>query len=299
MNGQVTLVATTYNNADHVHLFIDSCLHQTFSRWELILIDDGSNDKTVDVIRKFAVKDKRIRYQVLPHGERGIARVAGMLKAVNDPSEYIFFLDSDMLMEPDMLDEAIEYMTINKQIGALVIPEIPISRYVNYWTKVKVFERRILNNAGKELDSRSIEAARFWRKEAYLQSGGLEPNQIAFEEIQPTIRFMETGGLIKRLEGVGVFHNEKQVILKDLLMKKAYYFSVMDRTIKTERKGFIKALKRWYFFRPVLYRKSNLILYVKEPDLFIGMCIMYALLTGIAIKALMKSTFLKTMSITS
>ncbi len=53
---------------------------------------------------------------------------------------------------------------------------------------MKVFERRLINNSGEEVDLNSIEAARFWRSQAYVATGGIHPEQISFEEIQPTIK---------------------------------------------------------------------------------------------------------------
>jgi hypothetical protein len=85
-----------------------------------------------------------------------------------------------------------------------------------------------------------------------------------------------------------VYHDEKQVYLRDVLRKKAYYFSVMDRTLSSEEGGLRKALERWYFFRPVLYTWSNLKSYIRHPLLTAGMLWMYACLTVIGAAAVLK-----------
>ena len=134
----------------------------------------------------------------------------------------------------------LQYFNGNPSIGALVIPELAFSDYTNFFSKVKVFERNIINNAGENVGHNSIEAARFWRREEYKKSGGINFNQIAFEETQPTIRYLEVGGKIKRAVFTGVKHDEKKVTLKNILEKKKYYFSVMNKTIGSEKSGFLK-----------------------------------------------------------
>ena len=62
----------------------------------------------------------------------------------------------------------------------------------------------------------------------------------------------------------------------------------MNKTIESEKGGFFKALSRWYFFRPVLYRPSNIIEYIKHPLLTIGMLYMYLRLSIIGVKEILK-----------
>ena len=225
----------------------------------------------------------------LPHLERGIARKTAIDIAKKEGCEYLFIIDSDMKLKDGLIFDCVNYLEADSTLGALVIPEIPFSDYNNYFSKVKVFEREIINNAGKYLDKNSIEAARFWKMDAYDSSGGLNPNQIAFEETQPTIRYVENGGKIERAVFTGVHHDEKMVTLKNLVKKKSYYFSVMPKTLSTEKKGMKKALARWYFFRPVLYRGSNILRYIKHPLLAIGMFYMYIILTFVAVKEIIKN----------
>jgi len=184
-------------------------------------------------------------------------------------------------------------MTKYPKIGSLVIPERAFTTHDNFFSKVKVFERNVVNRAGRFLGKTSIEAARFWRMEEYDWSGGINFNQIAFEETQPTIRYLEQGGVIERAQFTGVAHNEKRVTLENILQKKRYYFSVMDKTLQSENDGFMKAVKRWYFFRGVLYRGENLIEYIKHPILTLGMIYMYIALTFVWVQELIKNNMKK------
>lgn len=287
MNPKVKIITTTFNNQEHVFTLIKSCASQTYQNIELIIADDGSTDFTNNMIEDLMKEYNWITHLKLPHGERGVARFEAINEAKKTEFDYMLIIDSDMKLEPNLIKEAVEKLESHYEIGALVIKEIPISKYKNPMTRVKIFERKIINNA-YEVDSRSVEAARFWRKQDYLQTGGINPAQISFEEIQPTIRYKAEGGIIKRLTSSGLFHDEKKVTLRNLLSKKKYHFEMMPRTLSTEENGFMKAFKRWYFFRPVLYQQNNLIEYIKHPLLTLGMIGMYIALTGIGVTEILK-----------
>ena len=85
-----SIITPTYNRAHFIMRAIESVLCQSFSNWEMIIIDDGSTDNTEMVVKK--VKDPRVRYIKKKHEERSIARNFGIEKARGD---YLCFLDSD------------------------------------------------------------------------------------------------------------------------------------------------------------------------------------------------------------
>ncbi|QAA32939.1 glycosyltransferase family 2 protein [Clostridium manihotivorum] len=293
MNEKVSIIFSTYNSSEYVQSCLKSCLEQDYDNFDVIVSDDGSTDNTIEVLNKTASVYDNFYLIPLPHGERGIARAKAIEKAKKLGTKFLFIIDSDMVLKEHLLKEVITYFSDHPEVGALVIPEIAYSDYNNFYSKVKVFERNTINNAGENLGKNSIEAARFWRIDAYNSTGGININQIAFEETQPTIRFIEKGGLIKRAQFTGMYHNEKHVTLKNIIAKKRYYFSVMDKTLSTEEGGFLKALQRWYFFRPVLYRKDNLKRYIKHPLLTIGMFYMYLCLSIIGVYEILCSKFKK------
>lgn len=285
----MAIIFSTYNSSEYVGECVKSCLNQNYKNLVLVVSDDGSEDNTVSVLEEAACGDERFFLIKLPHGERGIARAEAIKKAKSMNIDYLYIIDSDMMLKDNLIKECVDYLDKNQKVGSLVIPELAFSRSKNFYSKVKVFERNILNNAGEELGVNSIEAARFWRINAYNITGGININQIAFEETQPTIRFIEKGGIIKRATFTGVYHDEKYVTLKNIVKKKRYYFSVLDKTINSEKEGNKKALSRWYFFRTVLYRKENLKQYLFHPLLTLGMMFMYVVLTFVAVIEVLKS----------
>jgi len=287
---KLVILLSSYNNENIIAKCINSCLNQTHKKLEVVVADDGSSDKTLDILKNIGENNKNLHILSLPHRERGIARKSAIEKAWDLSPEYIYIIDSDMILKKDLVEKCITYFKENKEVGGLIIPEEPFSKYNNFFSKVKVFERGVINRAGKKVGTNSIEAARFWKSEEYKRSGGINFNQIAFEETQPTIRYLEMGGYLERADFTGVNHDEKEVTLKNILEKKRYYFSVMNKTTESEEKGTMKAIKRWYFFRGVLYRWENIVEYIKHPILTLGMIYMYIALTFVWLYETLKKT---------
>ncbi|WP_347862018.1 glycosyltransferase family A protein [Salimicrobium sp. PL1-032A] len=288
MSSKTGIVFSTYNSAAYVKECLVSCIYQDHHDVEIVVVDDGSEDHTSEVIRKYAGLSERVHFIQLPHGERGIARKTAINKALELEVDYLFIIDSDMMLEKTLVSKCVSYLSDSKT-GALVIPEVAYSSYDNLFSRVKVFERNLYHIDDPEIDANSIEAARFWKVSEYLKTGGINVKQISFEEIQPTIRYVEMGGTVERATFTAVYHDEKYVSFKELMKKKMYYFKVMPKTIASEKEGFKKALQRWYFFRPILYKKQNLKKYAAHPGLTGGLVFMYASLSVGGVVQLLKN----------
>jgi len=108
----VTVIIPTYNRGYVVHRAINSILNQSFSDFEILVVDDGSTDDTCKVADSF--KDNRIRYIYKPNGGVSSARNAGMAQATG---KYIAFLDSDDTWPPDFLKVMTKKLEQNQEYG--------------------------------------------------------------------------------------------------------------------------------------------------------------------------------------
>jgi teichuronic acid biosynthesis glycosyltransferase TuaG len=107
----VSIITPVYNAEKFIKETIYSVLNQTYSNWEMILINDKSPDSSKEIILSFAEEDNRIRLIDLPENSgAAIARNTGINMA---QGEYIAFLDSDDLWHPQKLEKQIEYMIEN------------------------------------------------------------------------------------------------------------------------------------------------------------------------------------------
>lgn len=111
MKPLVSIITPVYNCEDTIGETIESVLNQTLSDFEMLIVDDISNDKTIDIIKKYQKQDKRIKLFILK--EKGGAASARN-KALKEASgQYIAFLDGDDLWVSDKLEKQIKFMQEN------------------------------------------------------------------------------------------------------------------------------------------------------------------------------------------
>lgn len=98
---KISIVSTVYNTQPFLEQAVRSILAQTFTDFELLLIDDGSSDGAGPLCDALAAQDARIRVFHQPNGGPASARNKGL---DNARGEYIGFVDSDDLIEPTMYE---------------------------------------------------------------------------------------------------------------------------------------------------------------------------------------------------
>ena len=100
-----------YNAKEFVREAIDSVLAQSHADWELLVVDDCSNDGSVQIVREYAESDKRIRLFCLEQNSGpAVARNRAIAEATG---RYIAFLDADDLWLPHKLQRQLEFMEAN------------------------------------------------------------------------------------------------------------------------------------------------------------------------------------------
>lgn len=97
---KVSMIVPVYNTAQYLPACLDSILAQTFSDYELLLVDDGSTDDSAAICDAYAAKDQRIRVFHRPNGGVSAARNLGVAQAQGD---WICYVDSDDEVKPDYL----------------------------------------------------------------------------------------------------------------------------------------------------------------------------------------------------
>lgn len=96
---KVSIIVPVYNSESYIKECLQSLIKQTLKDIEIIIINDGSTDKSNEIIKEFALKDKRIKYISRENKGVGITRNEGVAMSVG---EYIGFVDSDDTIEIDM-----------------------------------------------------------------------------------------------------------------------------------------------------------------------------------------------------
>ena len=98
---KVSVIIPVYNAEKYLVRTINFVLAQTYKNFELLLVDDGSKDKSADICKQYAASDARVKYFYKTNGGVSSARNFGIEKATG---EYIAFMDDDDGMRPDYLE---------------------------------------------------------------------------------------------------------------------------------------------------------------------------------------------------
>lgn len=98
---KISIVVPVYNLEKDIEKSIESIIHQTYSNLEIIVVNDGSTDKSLSILNEYKKKDSRI--QIIDKQNEGVskARLDGMKRATG---QYIGFVDGDDIVEKDMFE---------------------------------------------------------------------------------------------------------------------------------------------------------------------------------------------------
>lgn len=111
---KVSLIIPVYNGENHIGECIENLLNQTYKNIEILIVNDGSKDRTKEIIEFYAHKDDRIIIINKENGGVSSARNCGIEKSTGD---YIMFVDSD----DSLVSNAVEYLVLNSNGDDLIL----------------------------------------------------------------------------------------------------------------------------------------------------------------------------------
>lgn len=104
MNEQVAIIVPVYNSSRFLSECIESIIAQTYKNIEIILVDDGSKDNSLEIIEHYAQIDVRIKYVSINNQGVSNARNVGVMMA---QSEKVVFVDSDDTVDRNLIEALI------------------------------------------------------------------------------------------------------------------------------------------------------------------------------------------------
>ncbi len=111
MQELISTIIPTYNRAHLITETLNSVLAQSYTNWECIIVDDGSTDRTLAIIKTFTKKDARFKIFERPENFRKGAAVCRNIGLRNAKGSYIQFLDSDDLLESNKFESQLDVLT--------------------------------------------------------------------------------------------------------------------------------------------------------------------------------------------
>ena len=251
----VTVVIPTYNRARFLPRAIRSVLKQTMPRWKLLIVDDGSKDRTERVVRSYMRQDPRIQYVKLKKN-RGVSHALKQaLKRVDTP--YFSQLDADDWYEKDTLEICLRKMEKGGRKVAVVYGDEKVWK-LKRGGRLKLLEKKKKRQIRGKYDFITYHKMiypRFYRTEALRRVGGWSTH------VPQGGRYAEDRQILLKLAGKYRFKAARKTIYNRLThSKNNSRIENRKKYAKVTRYLYKKALKRWgNRFRPVfVWRRGRL-----------------------------------------
>ena len=199
MNNIVSVVMTAFNVEDYVEESIKSVLLQTEKNWELIIVDDASTDRTLEILKKYEIIDSRIT--VIEHKKnKGAAEGRNTaIKNTNLNSKLVFILDSDDKMLPETLYEQKKFINANPEASVAGC----LAQYLNakgevfgkssssFYTRSD-FDKLVKNRKNIGVGHTGV----CFKKNIFNKLGGYDKSKRIVEDLDLWHRFVDNGYII-------------------------------------------------------------------------------------------------------
>lgn len=206
MSLPISVVMPAYNAALNLAAAVDSVLSQTFEKFELIIIDDGSSDNTLYIAKEYSLKDERI--VVIPQENRGaaVARNTGISMA---RGKYIAFLDADDVWDSRKLDLHFNHLEANENLGmsfARVVYMMPDGTPTD-----RISSAKLTNITPKDFFFENLAVTpsnSVCRKDALIQVGCFDESfqNLGFEDVELFLRIICSDWAIEGLDYPLIFY---------------------------------------------------------------------------------------------
>ncbi len=164
VQNHISILLPSYNYAHYIVETIESILAQDYPYWELIIIEDGSSDNSLDIVQQYATKDERIKCLQHANGENRGLSASLQLGISNSQYPYIAFLEADDIWEKNSLSERIA--AIKKEDAVLVFNALQFiydgHRDIEYNALLhKIIDTAFMNRRPPQVYSKEIFAINF------------------------------------------------------------------------------------------------------------------------------------------
>ena len=169
-NPLVAILTPSFNREDLVAATLDSIAAQTYSNWENIIVDDGSTDRTMDIIAEYASCDPRFQLHKRSREPKGACTCRNEGVALSQ-AKYVMFLDTDDIIEPFCLEQRVAAMEGQPDLDFGIFPSLMFRDRPNdlglWWN----------------IDKSDDELARQFRQDAICQGTGVLWRKESFERL--------------------------------------------------------------------------------------------------------------------
>ena len=184
----VSVVMPVFNGEKYLAEAIESILTQTFADFELLIVDDASEDGSADIIRDFQNRDARIRSIKLAENV-GIASARNKGNAVAN-GEYIAAMDCDDVSMPERLEKQVDFMQSNPRIGLLGTCARTVNADLTSYRDFEVPLQHALITINIYFRPRFVHSSTMIRREYMIAVGGYAPGRRVADDLELQTRLL-------------------------------------------------------------------------------------------------------------
>jgi glycosyltransferase involved in cell wall biosynthesis len=249
-NIPVTVLTTVYNCSGYIQTSINSILNQSYKNFELLIIDDGSEDNSEEIVR--LLNNEKIRYKKLKHVGRGAALNYGLNAAKYD---WVALMDADDIAFPRRLEK--EIGMIGGDIRDIIFSDSA------YFKNKKIEFLNMINTEREDL-KKKIElrghicnSSVLFNKNFILANGGYNENLSHSEDYELWIRLLNKANFV-HLNEVLIFMRIRDKSLSTKAsegpVSKVSVFSGINQPLVEKRLGIMKSIREYLFRKKVKLR---------------------------------------------
>ena len=178
----VSIIIPNYNKGKFITETINSVINQTYKDWECVIIDDKSNDNSLQIIRKQIQDDERFKLLANNQNKGGsYSRNIGLKKS---KFNYIIFLDSDDILAPNCLQNRLDFILNHDKLDFAVFP---MGTFYNKLGDSNLIWKKFKGNHKKRFLKHDLPwhtMMVFWHKKALYKINGFDENFIRLQDVE-------------------------------------------------------------------------------------------------------------------
>lgn len=188
---KISIIIPVYNIENYVGACLDSVVNQTFQDYEIIVVDDGSTDQSLKIVREYEEKYKeKIKVISQKNSGQGGARNTGMAAA---KGEFFLFIDGDDYITETALEKLVEKQK-EQDADVVVFEFAAVDEKGKYLGNMQGWEKRdtkeMVQDPAYYLVHITTTPCKLWRKSLFLEHGILFSKNIWFEDLEITKKVM-------------------------------------------------------------------------------------------------------------
>lgn len=237
----VSVIIPAYNAEKYIDETVYSVLNQTYTNLEILIANDGSKDRTLEILKEYQRKDSRIIID--DHENMGISKSINRLTRMAK-SEIVVRIDADDVMTLDRVEKQWQYFKDHPEVDFLSCD----ATFIN--EKSEVFGYQAFSGFDTPEDSKKIletdslvvvaQAGFATRREAFLAVGGYDEDIIYAEDLDLFTRMVENGSAVIILREPLVkyrLHSSSAVANSKNIMRNQIYVELIQENLIRRRKG--------------------------------------------------------------